>query len=261
MSEAQKPTLLLIIKAKIRGEALVKIAPLTDITTWAALKTKIRNAIRKPVSYEFAQEDLASSFQKRDESIEDYAKRFESKLHKLNEASRSLAQTDPEKAILIKANEKLAISKFEQNIRDNTVRILVTASAKTTLDEAIHIALHREMSEKSKNNKKSCTFCGLPNHTEDMCRKKKAANNNNNGNKNQKPSTSYSKPFYKSNSQKEESKDNTSNQSQNKNESFNKKPNNGNNNGNNQKSVQAIEQPENITLQEALDLEAETSKN
>lgn len=268
MADAQKPSLLLIIKAKIRGEALAKISPLETITTWAALKTKIRNVIKKPISYEFAQEDLCNAFQKKDESVEEYAKRFKNKLQKLNEASRTLAQTEPEKAILISANEKLAISKFEQNIRDNTVRILVSASAKKSLDEAIQIAMHKDMMEKTKNNSKSCSYCGLPNHTEDMCRKKKAANGNNNNKNGQKPSSSFNKQFSKSVSVREEPKDNGQNSGNNQNkqkQNFYKKSNNnannGNNSNNNQKNVQFVEQPEEITLQEALDFEAEASKN
>lgn len=268
MAEAQKPNLLLIIKAKIRGEALAKVSPMESLDTWALLKTKLRSVIRKPISYEFAQEDLCNAFQKKDESIEEYAKRFKNKLQKLNEASRALAQTEPEKAILISANEKLAISKFEQNIRDNTVRILVSASSKKSLDETIQIAMHKDMMEKTKNNSKSCSYCGLPNHTEDMCRKKKAANGNNNNNRNQKPSSSFNKQFSKSVSIKEEPKDNGQSSANNQNkqkQNFYKKPNNNANNGNNsnsgQKNVQFIEQPDEITLQEALDFESEASKN
>lgn len=161
-----RATLLLIIKAKVRGEALSKVAPLDAYNTWALLKNELKTKIKKPMSFEFAQEDLSKAFQKKDESVEDYAKRFRSKLHKLNETSRAMAANDAEKAILQMANEKLAISKFEQNIRDNTIRILVSASAKTTLDESIQIALHKELMEKHKNIK-NCGFCGLANHSEE----------------------------------------------------------------------------------------------
>lgn len=178
IAEANRPILLSIIKAKIRGEALAKISPMDNLNTWALLKTALRIKIKRPISFEFAQEDLSKAFQKKDESVEDYAKRFRSKLQKLNEASRAMAANENEKAILQTVNEKLAISKFEQNIRDNTVRILVSASAKTTLDEAIQIALHKDLMEKHKNIK-NCGFCGLANHSEDTCRKKKASENQN----------------------------------------------------------------------------------
>lgn len=54
------------------------------------------------------------------ESIEDYGKRIKEKLRKLNEASCLMADTQAEIAILQKANEKSAIAKFEQNIRDTS---------------------------------------------------------------------------------------------------------------------------------------------
>lgn len=256
-----RATLLLVIKAKVRGEALSKVAPLEAYNTWALLKNALKTKIKKPMSFEFAQEDLSKAFQKKDESVEDYAKRFRSKLHKLNEASRAMGANDAERAILQTANEKLAISKFEQNIRDNTVRILVSASAKTTLDESIQIALHKELMEKHKNIK-NCGFCGLANHSEETCRKKKASENQS---KSQRPNTSFQFKKLSSSSQKEENKDkNTNNDSNdhNKKSSF-KNPNNGNNSKNNQKNVRFVEEPEAVTLQEALDEEedANASKN
>lgn len=264
IEDANKPSLLLIIKAKIKGEALAKVAPLDPFNTWELLKAQLRAQIKKPISFEFAQEDLSKAFQKKDESMEDYAKRFRGKLQKLNEASRAMAPTAAEKAILQKANEKLAISKFEQNIRDDTVRILVTASAKTTLDQAIQIALHKDLMEKNKNNK-NCGFCGLANHSEEACRKKKASENQN------KPQRPTSLSFKKPNFPKNESNDRNSTAESNdqfKKSSFRNPNNNGNNNGNfnknnNQKSVRFVEEPDTITLQEALDEEedSDSSKN
>lgn len=157
IADAQKPSLLLIVKAKIRGEALTKVSPLDDCTTWALLKARLKERLKKPVSLEYAQEDLNNVFQKNDESIEEYGKRVRAKLRKLNEACNQVADTQDGRAILHKANEKLAISKFEQNIRQSTIRILVAASSKASLDEAIQIALQKDLMERNKNIR-SCSF-------------------------------------------------------------------------------------------------------
>lgn len=249
VEEVNKPNLLLIIKAKIRGEALSKISPLDDCATWELLKTRLRDQIRKPVSYEYAQEDLCNVAQKSDESIEDYAKKVRNKLKKLNEASRSMANSQIERTILQTANEKLAISKFEQNIRNNTIRVLVSASQKTTLDEAIQIAQHKDLMEKGKNVK-SCSFCGLSNHSVDMCRKKK--NMDQQKSKGQKPNF---RPYNSSN-QTDQIASNSKNNDQQKNKSY---QNNNNNNNwkkpDNNKNVRSLDQELGVTLQDVLNAE------
>lgn len=182
VTEAQKPDALRIIKAKITGEALAKAGPFgNDLNTWDLLKNRLKDRIKKPVSLEYANEDLNKVFQKKDETIEDYGARVKTKLKKLNEASRSLTNIAAEMTILRKANEKQAISKFEQNIRNATIKVLVSAAGKDTLDECISFAMQKELIEGNKNIK-TCGFCGLANHDESSCRKKK----NNNGNNDQK---------------------------------------------------------------------------
>lgn len=257
-----RPNLLLIIKAKIRGEALSKVSPMDEFDTWEKLKKQLREKIKKPVSYEYAQEDLTNVFQKHDESIDEYSRRVRSKLHKLNEASRQMANTAAEKQILQLTNEKLAISKFQQNIRDSTIRVLVSATAKTTLDEAIQIALQKEMMEKNKNIK-SCTFCGMSNHTVENCRRKKS-NNDQNKNKTARPNTlyipkNYQNMNYNKNQQnastsdgqfknKNQTNENTGNNSRQKQEFNNSK-------GGNNKNVRATEQEESTSLQQVMDEE------
>lgn len=174
----QKAFVLRIIKAKITGDALSKAGPFDEsINTWDLLKEKLKSSLRKPVSIEYAQEDLNNSFQKKEESIEEYGSRIRAKLKKLNEACRSLAKSNDELKILKKMNEKQAISKFEQNLRNETIKVLVSAANKESLDECITFAMQKEMIEKNKNIKQ-CGYCGLSNHQENSCRKKQADNEN-----------------------------------------------------------------------------------
>ena len=55
VEEAQKPTVLKIIKAKITGDALFKAGPFEDdLNAWALLKARLKERIKKPVSLEYA---------------------------------------------------------------------------------------------------------------------------------------------------------------------------------------------------------------
>lgn len=262
----QKATLLLIIKAKIRGEALSKVIPYDDCNNWQELKKRILDRIRKPVTLEFAQEDLNKVSQGPNESIEDYGKKVRNKLRKLNEASRQMGTTDAERAILQKANERLAISKFEQNIRDNTIRVLVSATKNDTLDDAIQIALQKELMEKNKNSySMKCTNCGMNNcgmnnHTFETCRRRQQSNEN----KNKPLNKSFNRNFVK-NENKNEAKPATvsadgqnrnQTQNQNQNQGQHQNPNRNFNRNSNQKNVRFVdEEMDSMTLQEALDRE------
>lgn len=129
VKEEQKPILLNVIKAKITGEALLKIQPLNALLTWGDIKKKLKDKILHRVSLEYAQEDMNNVFQKKDESTEDYGLRVKTKLRSLNDAIRSITNTEAELNILRQVNEKLAVSKFEQNLRDRTVKVLVFAAS------------------------------------------------------------------------------------------------------------------------------------
>lgn len=143
VEDHQKPTVLKIIKAKVTGEALAKAGPFEDeINTWALLKKRLIERIKKPVSLEYVQEDLNQVFQKKGESIEEYD--VKSKLKKLNEASKKLTESNDQVKVLRKVNEKQAINKFEQNIRDPTIKVLVSAAGKSTLDDCIAFAMQKE---------------------------------------------------------------------------------------------------------------------
>lgn len=191
------------------------------------------------------------------------------KLRKLNEASRAMATTSAEKKILQDANEKLAISKFQQNIRDNTIRVLVISSTKTTLDEAIQTAMQKELMERSKNIK-SCTHCGLNNHSVENCRKKKAMSEQNkskfqrpntlsfNANRNREQPSNSTTPQNNNN----QFKPKTSNESSNNH--FKKPEQNYNKGNNNNKNIRAMDQEsdeEELTLLDLLEEQEEESKN
>lgn len=166
--------LIKIIKTKITGEALAKISPITALTTWPEIKKKLKEKIQRRVTIEFAKEDLDNVIQKKEESIEQYGNKIRSKLRVLNEAIKDMTTNGDEIAILRKMNERHAISKFEQNIKENTLKILVSAAAKDSLDESIAFAIQKELTLRPKyNSSKKCANCGLNNHETENCRRKK----------------------------------------------------------------------------------------
>lgn len=276
VDQAQRPTVLKIIKAKISGEALAKAGPFTaEMNTWALLKKQLKDKIKKPISFEYAQEDLNQSFQKVGESVEDYGNRMRLKLKKLNEASKSLTENQNEMQILHKTNERQAISKFEQNIRDPTIKVLVSAAGKLTLDDCITFAMQKELTEKNKNIK-ACKICGLNNHDETTCRGRKQNDSRpkaghgkyNDGQHNRDFNKNYDRKNG-SNSSKNNERPSTSGYSQSNNQrnrNFNrpKNGNNGNEKSNeNQKNVKVVNESENsdmTTVKEALK-ETQNPKN
>lgn len=283
VDENQKAIVLKIIKAKITGDALSKAGPFTDeINTWALLKARLVEKIKKPVSLEYAQEDLNQVFQKKDESIEEYGSRVKNKLKKLNEASKTLSESNDQIKVLQKMNEKQAINKFEQNIRDPTIKVLVSAAGKSTLDECITFAMQKELTERNKNIK-SCTLCGLSDHNEKTCNSRKNDGNsggnfnrkrfgngngqqNRNFNRNNQNFDQKQSPGSSKNEQKSPNSGYSSNNP--KNRSFNfqrsKSGSNGNEKSNeNQKNVKVVSEEDSCdmkTVKEALK-EAENSKN
>lgn len=194
-------TLLRIIKTKITGEALAKISPTAPLTTWPLVKAKLKEKIVKKVSIEFAREDLGNTIQTKDDTIEKYANKIRKKLKILNEASKELSENDQENAILRKINEKHAICKFEQNIRNNTLRILVSAAAKETLDDCVMFAVQKELLMKTQNNRK-CVNCGLIGHDADNCKRRKSDEQTTKGGKykhDNNPTSSYRNNNYNNN--------------------------------------------------------------
>lgn len=251
IAAANKPVLLSIIKAKITGEALAKIRPIGTLNTWAELKKRLKERLRRPLTFEYAQADLSNVAQKQNEPLEDFAKRVKEKFRKLNESSKTITEVDAEIAALRKANEKLAITKFQQNLRNDSVRVLVAAANKQTLDENVQFALEREILLKT-SNLKECGYCNKKNHTEDQCRAKIDANKKS-PDSNKKPpyklGESSSKSFDKNNfpPKREDQKPNGNGISKNNNSNNNNNKNNlqrFQNRGNNIRNVKAVESKE-----------------
>lgn len=186
--ENLRATLLTIIKSKLTGDAYSKMQPLDSYENWQALQTGLKKKLKKPLSYEYAQEQVSSIFQKQDESIENFGSRARKLLIQLNDATRTVSEEQAELTAYRKTNEKLAISKFTQNLRNQNIKTLLAAANKTSLEECITFAMEKELSEKNSNIKteptttatttatvapatKTCTFHKNSNHTEEECRR------------------------------------------------------------------------------------------
>lgn len=179
VAESQKQTLLRIIKARITGEALNKIGNLASYESWEDLKQALKTKIKTIISFEAAQEEITNVKQKNTETIQEYGNRVKKLLQNLNNANLTLVDNESSIAALKIANEKIAIRKFEQNLLNETLKIIVSSSNKQTLEESVSYAVEREMWLRSTNVTK-CNFCNKTGHLESECRTKMARNSNRN---------------------------------------------------------------------------------
>lgn len=176
LSEEQAGLFLAIAISKLRGEALTKLQPTSTIRSWDEFKTRLEERIRKPLSFEYAQEKLVRITQGKNESIESYGKRFKMALDRLNNSSRTLTVDENALRLLREANEKLAVRKFEQNISNFNIKIIVGAANKNTLEGAIAFAMEKEFSMRN-SNPKVCNYCKKEGHFERECIAKNKRNN------------------------------------------------------------------------------------
>lgn len=176
LKEDQRDQFVTIVQTKITGEALADLQPIDDLKTWREIKTKLEEKLRSPDTYEFAQEELSTIRQRKNESVEEYGKRIRKGLEKLNLASKSLTQEETALIPLRKANEIHAIRKFEQNMFNEKIKLMVGAADFKSLRDAIKFAMNKELFQKT-TNVKTCTFCKNIGHVEEECRKKSLQSN------------------------------------------------------------------------------------
>lgn len=175
-----KPLLLTIIKTKIIGEALTILQPLDTHKTWQELSKAISSKLVGTPSYDVAHQNLATSTQGKNETIEQFANNIRKKLSTLNNASKSISENVNDITILNKTHEILAKNTFQENINDFKIRLIVIAAKCSSLEDAITLAIQREILSNSLNIK-HCSFCKTSGHTFDECLKKSNASQQNKG--------------------------------------------------------------------------------
>lgn len=171
IDNAQKDMFVSIIKTKLKGIALTKMEPVTELNTWALIKTRLEEKFKRPMNYEIAQDEISNIRQSRTDSIEIYGNNIRFALHKLNKAAETLSNEDGALRLLRGANEKLAIRKFEQGLYNSNLKICVGARDYATLDLAITYAMQKEGLYKNESRIR-CNFCNIVGHTERECRRK-----------------------------------------------------------------------------------------
>lgn len=95
--------------------------PLAELKTWKEIKTRLKEKIKTKVSFEYAQEDLNKVAQKTDETVEEYGDRVKTKLRVVFESMATTINTDAERKLMRLCTEKLAVSKFTQNLKSNNI--------------------------------------------------------------------------------------------------------------------------------------------
>lgn len=171
LSEDQRGLFLAIAISKLKGEALSKLQPTSAIRSWDEMKSRLEQRIRRPFSFEYAQEKLVRITQSKNENIESYGRRVKDALGRLNSATRTLTNDENAYRLLKEANEKLAIRKFEQNILNPNIKIIVSAANKTSLESSLAFAMEKELSVRYSISK-TCNYCKKEGHYERDCMSK-----------------------------------------------------------------------------------------
>lgn len=226
----QREMFVSIIKTRLKGIALTKMEPVSELVTWALIKTRLEEKFKRPMTYETAQDELSNIRQSRTESIEIYGNNIRFALHKLNKATESLTTEAGALKLLRVANEKMATRKFEQGLYNNNLKICVGARDYTTLDTAIANAMLKEGLYRNESRVR-CNYCNITGHTEKECRRKQQTLNTPNRSNND--NNRYRQP--NSPNKNEANTSGNSNNYRNRNNSNRWDNNNGNNgrNGNN----------------------------
>lgn len=167
----QKPMFLSIVKTKLKGIALTKMEPFSEMTSWQLVQTRLEEKFKRPLNFEIAQDEISNVRQARTDSIEVYGNNIRFALHKLNKASESLTTDENALKLLRTANEKLAARRFEQGLYNINLKLCVGAKDCNSLDTAISYAMQKENLYKNESRIR-CNFCNIIGHTENECRKK-----------------------------------------------------------------------------------------
>lgn len=172
VSDAEKPIVLDILISKLSGRATEAIGNVDEIDTLDILVNRLNEKIPEPLSYTSAHTQLQKIIQKRGESVNDYATRFEEVLKKLTLAAR---QTNGGNEI----TEAIGKTLFIQNMTDKNMRLLAASSNATTTKDVIKYVKEKELilGEKPTHEDASgaCGFCHRTDHVERNCNKRKYA--------------------------------------------------------------------------------------
>lgn len=212
VAAGEKPIVLNILLSKLSGKAVEAIGNVDEIDTLDILITRLNEKIPEALSYTLAHTQLQKIVQMQNESINDYAIRFEAGLEKLK---RAASQTNG----ALEITESIGKTLFIQNMNNKNLKIVAASSNASTAKEIIKYVKEKDLilSEKPSHEEASgvCGFCLKTNHTEKECSKRKYAQkllklipddsknsrqgggNNDNGNRNNfnKPYKSFNRQF------------------------------------------------------------------
>lgn len=183
VAEEQKDMFVSIVKAKLKGIALTKMQPFSDLKKWDQIKTRLEEKFKRPITYETAQDEISNIRQNRTESIEIYGNNVRLALHKLNIASETLTTDVGSLRLLRTANEKIAVRKFEHGLYNDNLKICIGAKDYSSLDIAISYAMEKENLYKNESRIR-CNYCNIVGHIEKECGQKQQNYNRSNDNNN-----------------------------------------------------------------------------
>lgn len=172
VSNDEKPLVLDILLSKLSGKATKAIGNVAEVNTWEIFKNRLDENIPETLSYSLAHTQLQKVVQSKNESVSDYATRFEGALKKLKKASTQARGND-------EITEAIGKTLFIQNMTTKNLRLVAASSDAKTTAEIIKYVKEKELILSEKPNQEEnngfCGFCHKPNHSEKDCNKRKHA--------------------------------------------------------------------------------------
>lgn len=161
-----------ILLSNLSGKAIEAVGDVDEIETLDTLVGRLNEKIPEAISYTLAHTQLQKIVQAKNESVNDYATRFEEALNKLKKAATQARGASD-------ITEAIGKTLFIQNMTDKNLRLVAASSNATTTKEIIKYVKEKELilgekpTQSADNN--ICGFCSKPNHIEKDCTRRKYA--------------------------------------------------------------------------------------
>lgn len=146
---------------------------------WDLMKIALRQELKSDNHLQNLREELELIRQNKHETIIQFGKRVKELKRKIEEGLGPELTADARQI-----NNKMAIRGFIDGLSSDHYKSLAIQAARQTLEETISYILHQEAyanrismiksdGNRYSDSKNICSFCHLPNHVEENCKKKK----------------------------------------------------------------------------------------
>lgn len=172
VAENERQPILDILLSRLTGKAAEALGNVDEINTIDIMIERLNDKIPEALSYTLAHTQLQGIIQRGNESVNDYAKRFEETLNKLKRAATQAGGG-------MDITEAIGKTLFIQNMTNENMRLVAASSNAATAKDIIKYVKERELILNARPTRQMiggiCGFCSKPNHAEAECSKRKYA--------------------------------------------------------------------------------------